>query len=352
MRRRHRPSAAGAVRSRGDAAGRRRRRRLRRDRRRREDEARRDPHVHDLRVVARRRRDVVGQHLPGRRGRRRLAPLLVLVQVARLDPHPRQAGRAAEVPRGDRRRVRAAPAPAARRRRCESATWDDDRHVWTVRLDDGTTDECHVLISGVGFLNVPRYPDWPGLDDFDGPEVPHRRGGSTSTTSPARSSRWWARARRRRRSSPRSSPIVGQPVRVPARAGLGDAQGRPRLHRRGAQDVLEPVAAPAGTAAAEVGDGEEHLGRQDLPGRHEGERRPARSSASTTSTRRSRTGPTCARPSRRSTRIRASGRSSRAAFYPALKEPNVELVPKAVASVTPTGHRRRRRRRARRSTSS
>ena len=51
----------------------------------------------------------------------------------------------------------------------ESATWDDDRHVWTVRFDDGTVDECHVLISGVGFLNVPRYPDWPGLDEFAGP---------------------------------------------------------------------------------------------------------------------------------------------------------------------------------------
>ena len=51
----------------------------------------------------------------------------------------------------------------------ESAIWDDDRHVWTVRLDDGTTDEGHVLISGVGFLNVPRYPDWPGLEDFEGP---------------------------------------------------------------------------------------------------------------------------------------------------------------------------------------
>jgi cation diffusion facilitator CzcD-associated flavoprotein CzcO len=52
----------------------------------------------------------------------------------------------------------------------ESAVWDDDRHVWTVQLDDGTTDECHVLISGVGFLNVPRYPEWPGLDDFAGPK--------------------------------------------------------------------------------------------------------------------------------------------------------------------------------------
>ena len=52
----------------------------------------------------------------------------------------------------------------------ESATWDGARHVWTVRLDDGTVDECHVVISGVGFLNVPRYPDWPGLAEFEGPK--------------------------------------------------------------------------------------------------------------------------------------------------------------------------------------
>ena len=50
----------------------------------------------------------------------------------------------------------------------ERATWDDDRHTWALQLDDGTTDECHVLISAVGFLNAPRYPDWPGLDDFAG----------------------------------------------------------------------------------------------------------------------------------------------------------------------------------------
>jgi cation diffusion facilitator CzcD-associated flavoprotein CzcO len=42
--------------------------------------------------------------------------------------------------------------------------------VKSVKLDDGTTDECHVVISAVGFLNVPRYPDWPGLDAFRGPK--------------------------------------------------------------------------------------------------------------------------------------------------------------------------------------
>jgi cation diffusion facilitator CzcD-associated flavoprotein CzcO len=52
----------------------------------------------------------------------------------------------------------------------ESATWDEDRHVWRVQLDDGTVDECHALVSAVGFLNVPSYPDWPGLDDFAGPK--------------------------------------------------------------------------------------------------------------------------------------------------------------------------------------
>jgi cation diffusion facilitator CzcD-associated flavoprotein CzcO len=51
----------------------------------------------------------------------------------------------------------------------ESATWDEERHLWAVRLEDGTVDESHVVVSGVGFLNVPRYPDWPGLDDFAGP---------------------------------------------------------------------------------------------------------------------------------------------------------------------------------------
>ena len=52
----------------------------------------------------------------------------------------------------------------------ESATWDDDRHVWALQLGDGRMEECHVLVSAVGFLNVPRHPDWPGLADFEGPK--------------------------------------------------------------------------------------------------------------------------------------------------------------------------------------
>jgi len=51
----------------------------------------------------------------------------------------------------------------------DSATWDDEEQVWRVQLGDGTVDEAHVLVSGVGFLNVPNLPDWPGLDTFEGP---------------------------------------------------------------------------------------------------------------------------------------------------------------------------------------
>ena len=52
-----------------------------------------------------------------------------------------------------------------------SATWNGDRHVWNVVLDTGSVHEFHAVISAVGFLNVPRYPDWPGLEGFEGPVI-------------------------------------------------------------------------------------------------------------------------------------------------------------------------------------
>jgi cation diffusion facilitator CzcD-associated flavoprotein CzcO len=51
----------------------------------------------------------------------------------------------------------------------DEAVWDADEHRYTLMLDDGTTASCDVLISAVGFLNVPHIPDWPGLDTFSGP---------------------------------------------------------------------------------------------------------------------------------------------------------------------------------------
>jgi cation diffusion facilitator CzcD-associated flavoprotein CzcO len=51
----------------------------------------------------------------------------------------------------------------------ERATWDGATQTYRVELDDGTITSCHVLVSAVGFLNVPQLPDWPGLDRFKGP---------------------------------------------------------------------------------------------------------------------------------------------------------------------------------------
>jgi cation diffusion facilitator CzcD-associated flavoprotein CzcO len=51
----------------------------------------------------------------------------------------------------------------------DGAEWDATAQAYTLRLDDGTTATCQVLISAVGFLNVPKLPDWPGLESFRGP---------------------------------------------------------------------------------------------------------------------------------------------------------------------------------------
>jgi cation diffusion facilitator CzcD-associated flavoprotein CzcO len=52
----------------------------------------------------------------------------------------------------------------------ESATWDEARHLYHVKLERGAVEECNAVISAVGFLNTPHYPDWPGLDAFEGPK--------------------------------------------------------------------------------------------------------------------------------------------------------------------------------------
>jgi cation diffusion facilitator CzcD-associated flavoprotein CzcO len=51
----------------------------------------------------------------------------------------------------------------------KEAVWDDRRHLYTVRLENGEEMLANVVISCLGLLNNPRYPDWPGLNDFEGP---------------------------------------------------------------------------------------------------------------------------------------------------------------------------------------
>ena len=49
------------------------------------------------------------------------------------------------------------------------AVWDEAEHVYRLELSTGETVAHHVLIGATGFLNIPRQPDWPGLDKFQRP---------------------------------------------------------------------------------------------------------------------------------------------------------------------------------------
>ncbi|MCF2532490.1 flavin-containing monooxygenase [Yinghuangia soli] len=49
------------------------------------------------------------------------------------------------------------------------ARWDDAGQVWRLRTEDGELVEADVLVSGLGMLNVPHFPEIKGLDEFAGP---------------------------------------------------------------------------------------------------------------------------------------------------------------------------------------
>jgi cation diffusion facilitator CzcD-associated flavoprotein CzcO len=51
----------------------------------------------------------------------------------------------------------------------EEARWDERRAQYLVSLSDATDEWFDAIISCVGLLNVPKYPDWPGLSEFGGP---------------------------------------------------------------------------------------------------------------------------------------------------------------------------------------
>ena len=54
--------------------------------------------------------------------------------------------------------------------RIAEAIWDDRQHVYNVTTAAGEAMRVDVLVSAVGLLNVPRYPEWPGLETFRGPK--------------------------------------------------------------------------------------------------------------------------------------------------------------------------------------
>lgn len=50
----------------------------------------------------------------------------------------------------------------------DQAVWNESTRTYTVTTATGEEEEFDVVVSSVGLLNVPRYPDWPGLDQFEG----------------------------------------------------------------------------------------------------------------------------------------------------------------------------------------
>jgi cation diffusion facilitator CzcD-associated flavoprotein CzcO len=54
--------------------------------------------------------------------------------------------------------------------RIVEAVWDDQCHHYTLTTAANESMVFNVVVSAVGLLNVPRYPDWPGLEGFRGPK--------------------------------------------------------------------------------------------------------------------------------------------------------------------------------------
>ena len=117
----------------------------------------------------------------------------------------------------------------------ESATWDDDRHVWTVaprRRHASTSATCSSAASASS--TCPAIPTGPGSTTSQGPkfhtarwEHEHDLTGKVVAVVGTGSSATQV--------VPAIQPIVRAALRVPARAGVGHAEGRARLHRRGAR---------------------------------------------------------------------------------------------------------------------
>jgi cation diffusion facilitator CzcD-associated flavoprotein CzcO len=216
-----------------------------------------------------------------------------------------------------------------------SARWNEARQRWDVTLDDGTVDECNVLISGVGFLNVPRYPAWPGLETFQGPkfhtarwEHQHDLSGKTVAVVGTGSTATQI--------VPAIQPIVGQLYLFQREPGWVLPKGerdftdderraftspwRRRRERLRLKYLLERnlIGGALWHPGSKKQQAREDVGRRYIAKQFKDH--PELAAAVT---------PTYPYPGKRP--IFAS------TFYPALKKENVELVPKAVASVTPTG---------------
>jgi cation diffusion facilitator CzcD-associated flavoprotein CzcO len=55
------------------------------------------------------------------------------------------------------------------RTRLQEAAWDEDAGLWHAALSDGSTVDARVIVSGMGALHVPHFPEIAGIERFEGP---------------------------------------------------------------------------------------------------------------------------------------------------------------------------------------
>lgn len=53
--------------------------------------------------------------------------------------------------------------------RVTGLVWEEASSTYTLSTEHGDSHEFDVVVSALGLLSVPRYPEWPGLDTFAGP---------------------------------------------------------------------------------------------------------------------------------------------------------------------------------------
>ena len=142
----------------------------------------------------RRRRHLVREQLSRLPGRQPEPHLQLLVRAApRLAAPLLDPGRAARLLPRLRRRVRRARPTSGSGPRCVSATWYDDDRRWTVRRPrrrrrPRTRSIANAVVSAVGQLNRPRFPDIHGRDTFAGPSFHSARWDHDASTSTASAS--------------------------------------------------------------------------------------------------------------------------------------------------------------------
>ena len=214
-------------------------------------------------------------------------------------------------------------------REVRSAEWDDDAQRWTLETSDETL-TAQILVAGTGPLHEPSIPDLPGLDGFAGRAFHSAQWDHTHDLTNERVAVVGTGASAIQ-FIPRIQPDVSELDRLPAHAAVGRAPQRPRDHAAGEAGVREASRRPAGHARGHL------LGPRDLrPRVHRQAVRQARPRGWRAGTSPSR----CPDPELRrkltpSYTIGCKRVLISNDYYPALMQPNVELVTDGIAEVRP-----------------